>query len=288
MNFDAFVNDILSNQWNIFGVEVWQDGRLAHTFGDTQTHRHNLYSATKSITSIAAGMALDAGRIDLDRCVLDYLPLRAVIAMPPHQRDAWQPVTLRRLMTMSVAGFPFRPEGESWLAASLGCPLTDTATPLFSYSNIPTYLVCVALTHALDEPLGDFLTRRLYQPLCIPRPPMMHCPDGYFYGASGTELTVNELSRIGLLMQCGGVFDGQRLLSEAYVRQATSVQQMNREGGYGFFIWKYMDGFSFNGKWKQKCYILPRRGLVITFLGHIEEDCPGLRASMERHLLGTE
>lgn len=66
---------------------------------------------------------------------------------------------------------------------------------------------------------------------------------------------------------------------------ATSVQQSNREGGYGYFIWKYRDGFSINGKWGQKCYCLPEQGLMITFLSHIEEDTYGLKQSMEKHLL---
>ena len=267
-------------------MEVRQDGRILHTFRDTTQTRHNLYSATKSITSIAAGMAIDDGRFDLSRCLLDYLPGRVVDAMGSAQREVYRGITIRRLMTMAVPGYPFRPDGASWLASSLACPLPNADKVVFEYSNIPTYLVCVALTHALDEPLGDFLTRRLYQPLGISRPPMMHCPEGYFYGASGTELTDNELARIGQMMLDGGVYGGQRLLSEEYVREATRVQQMNREGGYGYFIWKYRDGFSFNGKWKQKCYVLPQRGLVISYLGHIEENCPELKASMERNVLG--
>lgn len=287
MDFGAFVSDIVTNRWNVFGAEVWQDGQLLHAFGDTQTNRHNTYSVTKSITAIAAGMAWDEGRIDLDRSVLSYLPEDAVRAMHDTQRADYRHVTLRRLMTMSVPGYPFRPQGGSWLADSLSYPLRDVARPDFEYSNIPAYLVGVALAHALDEPLDDFLNRRLFTPLGIDHPPMMYCPQGYFYGASGLELTVNELSRIGLMILQGGVANGQRLLSEEFVRQATSVQQMNREGGYGWFIWKYRDGFSFNGKWKQKCYMLPRQGLMITYLGHIEEECPGLKASMERHLLGV-
>lgn len=287
MSFQSFAHDIEQNRWNIFGVEVWQDGQLLHRFGDTTETRHNLYSATKSITSIAAGMAIDDGRFDLTRRLLDYLPGSVIAGMSPAQRETYRDITIRRLMTMSVPGYPFRPEGESWLASSLAYPLPEADKVTFEYSNIPTYLVCVALTHALDEPVGDYLTRRLYQPLDISRPPMMHCPDGYFYGASGTELTVNELSRIGLLMLNGGVYAGQQLLSESYVREATRVQQMNREGGYGYFIWKYRDGFSFNGKWKQKCYVLPSRGLLISYLGHIEENCPGLKASMERNILDT-
>ena len=67
---------------------------------------------------------------------------------------------------------------------------------------------------------------------------------------------------------------------------ATGVQMSNREGGYGYFVWKYLDGFSINGKLKQKCYVLPKRGLVITQLCEIEDTGNDLRDSMEKWILG--
>ena len=76
------------------------------------------------------------------------------------------------------------------------------------------------------------------------------------------------------------------IVSEEYVEMATSIQQMNREGGYGFYIWKYRDGFSINGKWKQKCYVLPKRGIIVTYLSHIEDDSHDLLESMEKNILG--
>ena len=75
------------------------------------------------------------------------------------------------------------------------------------------------------------------------------------------------------------------IISEEYAGLATSVQQMNREGGYGFLIWKYRDGFSINGKWKQKCYILPDRGIIVTYLSHIEDGSHDLLNSMEKNIL---
>ena len=47
MNFEAFVRDIEKNKWNVFGVEVYQKGRLLHSFGDTNENIHEIYSATK-------------------------------------------------------------------------------------------------------------------------------------------------------------------------------------------------------------------------------------------------
>jgi len=286
MNVDQFIEDIQKNQWNVFGVEVYTDGQLSCSYGDTTATRYPVYSATKTITSIAAGMAMDDGVLDLERSVLDYLPGEIVARLPRRQLSAFRPVTIERLLTMSVVGFPFRPSGESWLTEALECRISRRCE--FDYSNFSAYLVGVAATCALGEDLYNYLQKRLFTPLGIETPPFARCPDGYFYGASSMELTVNELSRVGLLLYSGGEYNGQRLLSESYVQRATSVQQHNREGGYGYFVWKYRSGFSINGKWKQKCYVLPEDGLMITFLSHIEEENPHLIRSMERNILGIQ
>lgn len=286
MSFESFIDDIKRNQWNVYGAELYADDKLIHHFGDTYETRYPIYSATKTITSIAAGMAADEGRLDIGRSILAYLPKKAMANMPRVQLDTYRHITLRRLLTMSVSGYPFRPETDSWLTESLNCPIDDVRRREFHYSNISAYLAGVAVSCAVQENLYEYLHRKLFAPLDIHRPPCTFCPDGYFYGASGMHLTVNELSRIGMLLYNGGVYDDQRLLSEQYAKEASSIQQMNREGGYGYFLWKYRSGFSINGKWGQKCYILPDEKLMITFLSHMENGSSLLTESMEKHLLG--
>lgn len=285
MNFDAFVSDIRDNRLEVYGAEVWQDGILTDRYGDTEQTRYPIYSATKTVTSIAAGLALDEGKLSLEDSILRYLPEEVWKGLPEQQVRTLKLLTLKRLMTMSVQGYPFRPWGESWLRNALSFPLENPQEPRFDYSNIPAYLTGATITHAVGEDLYAYLNRKLFVPLGINNPPCGRCPDGYFYGASQMALTVNELSRIGLLLLNGGVYREQRILSEAYVREATSLQQKNRDGGYGYFLWKYRDGCCISGKWKQKCCILPSQKKVITFLSHIEDSCPILAESMERNLI---
>ncbi|MBE5794818.1 MAG: beta-lactamase family protein [Clostridiales bacterium] len=287
MDFQAFINDIVTNRWNVHGVEAIQQGQLCYSWGD-KTGLHPIYSATKSVLSVAVGIAVDEGRLDLSAPLTEYLPKAALADMTAAQRKAFAPVTLHRLMTMSVKGFPFRAEGNDWLAYSLACPLEHPEIPTFDYSNIPAYLTGVALTHAISQDAGQWIRERIFAPLGIADCRMGRCPSGYFYGASQMELSVESLCKIGLMLMQGGVYQGQRIVSEKYVNTATSVQQMNREGGYGYFFWKYRDGFSINGKWKQKCYVLPKQGLVIGYLSHIEDPSHALVESMEKHLLGIE
>lgn len=49
------------------------DGKIVHQCGDTTEHRHEIFSATKTITSIAAGMAVDEGKLDIHKSVLEHL-----------------------------------------------------------------------------------------------------------------------------------------------------------------------------------------------------------------------
>ena len=285
MAFSDFISDIQANGWQVHGVEAYENGALAHAWGDTRATRFPVYSVTKAVTSLAVGMAADRKKMRLDACVLRYLPGEAVRAMTPPQREAYRSVTVERLLTMSVPGYPFRPEGDDWLGFSLAAALDHPERPAFEYSNIPAYLAGVAAACALEEDLYSFLNRRLFAPLGIASPPCCRCPAGYFYGASGLELTVNELSRLGLLVYGEGEYRGERIVSADYIRAATSRRQMNRESGYGYFLWVYRDGCSMNGKWGQKCYILPREGKLIAFLAQMENGSDPLRESMERHLL---
>ena len=287
MDFDAFVKDIQDNSWNVFGVEVYQKGQLIHSYGDTTENLHEIYSATKTVLSAAVGIASDEHRFDINRSVLSYLPSDKVSALSEEQRDIFDRITIQRLLTMSVGDFPFRAEGDNWLDFALNTRITAPDDKIFNYSNISAYLAGVALTEALGTDLGVFIEERIFRPLGIGRYEYSRSPEGYFYGASGMNLTVNGLSQIGLLLFNKGMVNGQRILSEEYVNAATSIQQMNREGGYGYFIWKYRDGFSINGKWKQKCYVLPKQDLVITYLSHIEDDSHVLLESMEKNILGV-
>lgn len=286
MNFNNFIQEIEQNHWNVYGVEVYENGVLTHTYGDTEENLHGIYSATKTILSIAVGIAWDRGLIDLTKAVTEYLPKDVLVSLTKEQRDTFDRITVHRLLSMSVGDFPFRAEGDNFLKFALNCKIQNPDEQVFNYSNISAYLVGVALHHALGEDVGLFIEKNVFDPLGITQYEYGRSPEGYFYGASEMRLTVNSLSRIGLLLYNGGVYDGKRILSEEYVRMATSVQQMNREGGYGYFVWKYLDGFSINGKWGQKCYCLPEQGLMITFLSHIEEDTYELKKSMERNLLG--
>lgn len=284
MKFDAFIKDIKDNNWNVFGVELYKKGELINIWGDT-SGLHEIYSATKGVVSIAVGIAYDEGRIDFDKSILEYLPKDRINSLSEKQHERFEKISVRRLLTMSVKGFPFRPEGEDWLDFSLSADIEPDEN-WFNYSNIPVYIICVALTNIFGCDLGEFIEKRIFAPMDITSFEYGRSPEGYFYGASNMLLSVHDLSKFALLLYNKGVYNGTRIVSEEYVNLATSVQMMNREGGYGFYFWRYRSGFSINGKWKQKCYIIPKQEIIITYLSHIEDDSQDLKYSMEKYIFG--
>ena len=271
IDFERFIRAIEQNRWEVYGVEAYAGHRRIHSYGDTTNGRHFIYSSTKTLTALAVGMAQDEGKMDIHKPLPAYLPAKALADLSDRQRRLIDAVTIERLLTMSVDGFPFRPEGASWLYNALRYPIREE--PSFLYSNVSAYLAGVAAANALDEDLYGYLNRRLFLPLGIENPPYQRCPDGYFYGATGMQMTVEELSRIGFLLADGGVYDGQRIVSSDYIGQMCSPHQSNGQSLYGYYVWVYEDGgWHISGKWGQECYFFPKKDLMVTFLSHIEEN----------------
>jgi CubicO group peptidase (beta-lactamase class C family) len=282
---EPFIQKVKDNNWPVYGIEIFCQGRMAEAYDFVPTGRHSIYSATKAFTATAVGLAVDEGRFSIDAPIYDYVKGEIPSEISEEQLKVLRKLSIKRLLTMSVPGYPFRMESENWLKEALTYPIQYSETPTFHYSNIPAYLVGVAVEKAVGEHLATYLESRLFKPLGIDRPDYVNCPSGHFYGASGMKLTVNELSRLGQLYLQKGVYEGKQILSEQWVKEATMVQQMNREGGYGYYFWKYKDGVQISGKWGQKCCIFPEKQLMITYLAEITEGPDVALLSIARDIL---
>lgn len=274
--FRNLIATIEQNHWTVYGLEIRKNGELLRAYGGTKDTRYPIYSATKSFVSTAAGIAVKEGKFSVQESIYEYLKSEVPVYATATQKETLKKLTIERLMTMSVKGYPFRPEGEDWLTYSLLYPLEDAETPEFNYSNIPAYLVGVALENAVGEHLAEYLTPRLFELLEINNPVYGNCPAGHFYGASQMELTVEELGRLGQLYLNKGTWNGECILTEEWVKEATSVKTPCREGGYGYFIWKYKDGFRITGKWGKRCFVFPKTGMTVTYLSDMQNNSEDL------------
>lgn len=276
MSFETFVKEIKDNNIKVFGIEQYYDGKLIHSFGDTTKGIYPLHSITKSILSLAVGICADKNIINLSDSVADYLS---------NIQPAYNTVTIERLLTMSIMDYPFNIEDDNYLNNILAIPLNNVDKYCFNYSNITAYLMSVVLTIALKSDLWAFIRENILLPLDITNVEYHLTSDGYFYGASKMKLSVHDVSKIALLLYNQGVYQNKKIVSKNYIQKATSKQIDNKEGGYGYYFWKYKNGFAMKGSYKQRCYILPEEKTIITFLSDIKDESNAIVDLMEKHLL---
>lgn len=229
---------------------------------------HMLYSASKSVTSTAIGMAVDEGLMDIDERLEDIFPGYA--GKPANK---WSKMlTVRHLLTMST-GVRFNEVGsaldEDWVKMFMeSVPKFEPGTQ-FEYNSLNTYMLSAVLRKKTGMSLTEFLTPRLYEPLDIRSHHWETCPKGMEKGGWGLNLCIEDLAKIAQLYLNKGVWNGRRLLSEEWIDAATSPQIPTPNGemkhGYGYQIWMSDDDgdYQFNGAFGQYVLVFPKQETVI-------------------------
>lgn len=280
--YESLIQEIECSRLHVHGIEIFRNGETAFKKIFASDRRYPIYSATKSFTATAVGIAANEGKISINESLGDYLEKRYLEKMPVQIRNAFCRLSIKRFLTMSVSGYPFRPGGDDWLKSSLCCDIDYAAPPVFSYTNVSAYLVGIACENAVGGNLMDYLNSHLFEPLGIKQPEYQCDPQGHFYGATGMYLSVHELSLLGQLYLQKGMFRGECILSEDWVNDATSMQISHTDGGYGYFFWKRGEGFSISGKWGQKCLVFPAKNAMITYLGDMREEAGEMQRIVEQ------
>jgi hypothetical protein len=107
---------------------------------------------------------------------------------------------------------------------------------------------------------------RLFRPLGIRRPYWETDPEGRNMGGWGLFLRTEEIARFGQLLLQRGRWQGQQLVPEAWIAEATRKQADNGSDpnsdwaqGYGFQFWMSRHGYRGDGARGQFCVVLPEQ-----------------------------
>jgi CubicO group peptidase (beta-lactamase class C family) len=204
--------------------------------------RRDVFSVSKTVTSLAVGMLEGDGVLNLDDPVLAHLPELADTAAAGSET-----ITVGHLLRMTAGN------GYRWSDADAdhpGDPARDfLATPLvaepgsvYHYAGGNTY-VLGRVVHAISGlDLRDFLVPRLFDPLGIRNPQWLRCPLGFPLGAVGLQLRTSEITRIAQLLLHEGTYDRRRLVPDDYIaRMNADTTQTGRaepdNRTYGLHVW---------------------------------------------------
>ena len=273
----------------ILGVMVTQHGKLRAKHLWDEECRRNVYSASKSFTSAAVGLAIKEGLLSLDEKLTDAFREDLPEEISPYLAEA----TVKDLLTMCLgqekpelmgAQRPLYTE-EDWVRLSLAFPFSDKPGTKFLYNNVGPYLAGILVQRRAGCDLVSYLTPRLFQPLGITRPTWETDPLGNAFGAGGLFLTMTELNKLGLLYLQDGAWEGRQILTPEWVRESTSFQVpvgRDPEYGYGYLFWGGPHGsFRADGKYCQLSIILRDKDAVITTVAECRDSEPLMQAIFE-------
>ena len=274
-----FKSQVIKNGLNIYGIVVIKDGKKIAEHHFIPEERRELYSVTKSFTSTAVGIAMTEGYFSINDSILKFFEEDIPKGVPLSHLDNLDKITIKRLLTMSVKDYTFgRLTCDNWLQHILSIPLPNVDRVVFEYSNLSSYLAGVIVEKTTKMNMMDYLQPRLLSPLGIKNVECEYSPEGYFYGATGMKLTINELSRFGQLYLQEGCYDGKQLLTKEWVNSATKKQIETREGGYGYYFWRYKgNSYRASGMRGQVCIVIPEKNAVIAVMSDLENDSEKMR-----------
>ncbi|HEX2906959.1 MAG TPA: serine hydrolase [Phototrophicaceae bacterium] len=296
MNPDL-LNDLVASvrkqNLQVLNVVVRQNGDIIARHDFEAEKPRLLWSVSKTLTSMAVGIAIGEGCFTIRDRVVDFFP----DLLPVAPDEYLQQLTIHDLLCMG-SGHAECPvdkadwaSGKSWDIAQLffAEPLVFKPGTHFTYDSSATYMLSRIISLTAGKNLDDYLDEKLFQPLAIPKPQWDTCPKGIPQGFSGLHLTAEQLSRCGQLILDQGVWQGQQLIPAAYVEQATSVQiktddfnpffaTADHHQGYGYQIWmnSYPNSYRMDGLYGQYVVMLPDKKAVVTYVSNEPHNMTGV------------
>ena len=270
------------------GVVVSQNGtQLARKLWDDACRR-NVYSASKSFTSMAVGIAQKEGLLSIDEKLTDAFK----DDLPEIVSDNLKAATVRDLLTMCLGqekSFLMggeRPyyEDRNWVRLALRQPFGDgRGDALKDHGTDGSgHLAGILVQRRAGCDLVHYLMPRMFAPMGIQLPTWENDPNGQTFGAGGLFLTIDELHLFGQLLLQNGEWNGKQLIPAEWVKEATSKQVENGSEGYGYLFWAGPEGsFRADGKYGQFVILMRDKNAVVTVTAESRDAGALLRAVFE-------
>lgn len=247
---------------NITSILIARNGKLVYEKyynGATESSLHNTRSATKTITAILTGLAIDHKFIPSEKTtVFPYFKDKRQNLNPDPRK---QQITIEDLLTMSsllecdddnqfssgneermyliedyfqfaldlpIRGFP------AWSSKPQDSPYGRS----FSYCTAGTVLLGGVIERSSKMKLDAFAKKYLFDPMGIQQTEWQITPMGMPMTGGGLSLRSRDLLKIAQLYADRGMWNNQRIISESWIEKSTNPKANARENtDYGYLCW---------------------------------------------------
>jgi CubicO group peptidase (beta-lactamase class C family) len=289
---NSIVHGILDGTYrDVHSVLLYEHSKLVmeeYFYGYSVDRPHQLRSATKSVVSTVAGIAIDRG-------ILSGENQRVLPSMKYSSYDHPDPrksaITLGNFLSMSSgldcndhsATSPGREtvidDMPDWVKATLDLPMINDPGSKAYYCSGGVAVVGRMIENAAHAQLPDFAQQNLFGPLGIPRTAwkwnydLTNADKEY----SQIYLRPRDMLKLGILFADHGRWHGRQVVSSAWVERSLAIQSHVDNTEYGYFWWhpwlnvktaageQHVFVSAAQGNGGQKIYIVPQFDLVAVF-----------------------
>jgi CubicO group peptidase (beta-lactamase class C family) len=284
------------------GIVIVRNRRLVseHYFnGDSTDTLHDIRSATKSLTSLLMGIAIQKGLVhSVDDSIALYLP-----GLP---KDGKEKITIENLLTMRSGLDAYdddasSPGNENTLDASSDWIRTVYAVPMklapgikYVYCSLNAFLTGAIIENVSHMPLDQFAKTNLFAPLKIKNYSWRHVPVDRGTGQGNLSITTRDEAAIGELMLDDGVVHGQRLVNRDWIEHSLASQVAVSDGDpyadfYGYMWYTKAEPVASHrievhfasGNGGNKIYIIPSLHMVVAITSSAYNQRYGQRRSQD-------
>jgi CubicO group peptidase (beta-lactamase class C family) len=295
---------------NITSVLIARHGKLVYEKyynGFADSSLHDTRSATKSITGILIGLAIDKGFIPSEKSIVtQYFEEKQPFQNPDPRKNR---ITIEDLLTMSSLmecnddnGFSRGNEERMYLIEDyfkffLDLPIRgfpgfakkpqeEPYGRSFSYCTAGVVLLGGILEKSTKMKVDLFAKKYLFAPLGISNVKWQMTPMGVPMTGGGLAIRSRDLLKLALLLQNNGQWNGKQILSAEWTRKSTAThvhaKDYNTESyDYGYLLWQQKHGtkkryfaYYMAGNGGNKIAVIPELELSVvltsTFFGSFE------------------
>ncbi|MBB6482065.1 serine hydrolase domain-containing protein [Spirochaeta isovalerica] len=248
--------------------------------------KQDLRSATKSVTSLLVGIAIDRGFIDsVNKSIMDYFPEYS------SRKEVFAPITIGHLLTMTSglnsddwdSSSPGNEEKmyrkKSWVDFYFSLDRESEAGEVFKYSTAGVVLLGEIIRRSTGLDYRDFADKYLFTPLGIEDYLFETTRAGESDAGGHLRLTPSDFHKIAQIYLHKGFYKNKPIVSEQWIEESLTPRiQIIRERGEeflyeGYLLWlePVVDGkvrsYQARGNGGQYLIVIPELDLICSFTG---------------------
>lgn len=257
--------------------------------GEHRDKLHDTRSASKSLVSVLAGAAIQAGApLSVNSPVYKVMNGGT---FPPDLEPRKRAMTLEHLLTMTSgylcddwdekaqynedAMWDNQENEPDFYRYALNFPMAREPGEKAVYCSAGANLALGMIGRAAGESPIELFDRLVARPMKIDRYVWGVNAGGQPYGGGGARFRARDFLKFGQLMLDGGTWNGRRILGRDFAMRATSPLYPFARFHYGYLWWSYeypykgqtVRGYHAGGLGGQAVVVFPQLNLVIATFG---------------------